>query len=171
MRVDDGSELELPVAASELEMFLEQHLKYLHGFQMDQRLSWRQKLPFVCFACRLVVKHTAPFHWEEYPHIFESGHNRPQLVFRCPRCSRTLCFLGRYFKAAPRSAPNQWRKVEALWRAGWRADGRQPCGARIKTLRDAREHLEHGAQPGASQQRRKSEKSQCKWKQARRPKP
>jgi hypothetical protein len=38
----------------------------------------------------------------------------------CPQCAATLHEMGRAFKAPKKSDLEQWQKVEALWRAGFR---------------------------------------------------
>lgn len=38
----------------------------------------------------------------------------------CPQCAEPLHEMGRAFKAPKKSDVEQWQKVEALWRAGFR---------------------------------------------------
>jgi hypothetical protein len=38
----------------------------------------------------------------------------------CPQCAATIREMGRAFKAPKKSDVEQWQKVEALWRAGFR---------------------------------------------------
>jgi hypothetical protein len=38
----------------------------------------------------------------------------------CPQCGKSAHFMGRAFKAPKMSDKEQWKKVEALWLAGYR---------------------------------------------------
>ena len=38
----------------------------------------------------------------------------------CPQCGKSANWMGRAFKAPKNTDVDQWRKVEALWRAGFR---------------------------------------------------
>lgn len=72
-------------------------------------------LPFVCFVCRKSFK----VEWNDFP----PSKNCPEVLGRrCPECARQLVYAGRYFKAPPKNALKQWRKVALLFRRGWRAD-------------------------------------------------
>jgi hypothetical protein len=42
----------------------------------------------------------------------------------CPQCRTKLNWMGRAFKPPKKTDVEQWRKVEALWRAGFRFDFR-----------------------------------------------
>lgn len=57
-----------------------------------------------CFACRKSFK-IAP---------------RPQQRSRCPCCAGVTHEMGRSFKAPPARNREQWRKVQALYEAGFR---------------------------------------------------
>ncbi|RXR07360.1 hypothetical protein [Pseudoxanthomonas composti] len=57
-----------------------------------------------CFACRKSFK-VAP---------------RPARELRCPCCSAALYEMGRAFKAPPSRNLAQWKKVQALYAAGFR---------------------------------------------------
>ncbi len=59
-----------------------------------------------CFKCRRSVKIDAGFLQHRIAH--------------CPECGTTLSWLGRTFRAPKRSDVKQWKKVEALWQAGYR---------------------------------------------------
>ncbi|NJC49805.1 UNVERIFIED_ORG: hypothetical protein GGR78_003099 [Xanthomonas campestris] len=61
------------------------------------------RLAHACFGCRRSFK-IAP---------------REQ-VAPCPGCGNALCVMGRSFKAPPARNQAQWRKVERLYRAGFR---------------------------------------------------
>jgi len=39
---------------------------------------------------------------------------------KCPQCAKPLHWMGRAFKAPKKTDHEQWKKVEALWRAGFR---------------------------------------------------
>ena len=72
-------------------------------------------LPFVCFNCRKSFKIV----WSG----FSPGKNSPKISgHRCPQCVAQLVYAGRYFKAPPKNALKQWRKVALLFQHGWRAD-------------------------------------------------
>ena len=134
---------------------------------MSDLLSSRQKLAFACFACRTVSKRPAPFYYHEFPHLFEHGQNSPKLAFFCPRCGGPEQFVGRYFKPPPRRALAQWRKAEALWRAGWRADGYNQRGLSIGTLCQARNYPEQRReQERVLVAREQRTRSQQRWKRA-----
>jgi hypothetical protein len=38
----------------------------------------------------------------------------------CPQCGKSANWMGRAFKAPKKTDVDQWKKVEALWRAGFR---------------------------------------------------
>ena len=98
-------------------------------------LSSNQKVPFVCFICRAAIKLPPDFYWEEIgPRVWTS-----KATPKCPTCQKPMVCMDRYFKVPPRSALNQWRKAELLWRNGWVADG---YSGSPRTLRDARELLQ-----------------------------
>ena len=59
-----------------------------------------------CFACRRSVKVHVGY-WQ-------------RREARCPECAGALHWLGRTFRAPKRSDIKQWKKVEALWQAGFR---------------------------------------------------
>lgn len=86
-------------------------------------LSSRQKVPVVCFRCRVGMKRVAPLRLK-----YEDAVNkeRPSTGYKCPRCSEPMAYVGRYFKIPPQSALKQWRKAELLWQSGWLADGYSP---------------------------------------------
>lgn len=72
-------------------------------------------LPFACFNCRKSFK----VEWND----FSPGKNDPKVLGqRCPECAGQLVYAGRYFKAPPKNALKQWRKVALLFQRGWRAD-------------------------------------------------
>jgi len=95
-----------------------------------------QKVPFLCFSCRLAVKHNLSGYLVEYSDI-PRLEQRPYSEFRCPQCHQPMAFLGRYFKVPPRAAIKEWRKVEMLWKKRWTADG---YSLGPKTLREAKEY-------------------------------
>jgi len=43
-----------------------------------------------------------------------------QAAAKCPQCGNPLHWMGRGFKAPKKSDLEQWKKVEALWREGFR---------------------------------------------------
>lgn len=55
-----------------------------------------------CFFCRKVWKLSA------------------ESAATCPQCKAKLSWMGRAFKAPKKSDEEQWRKVETLWKAGFR---------------------------------------------------
>lgn len=123
-------------------------------------LSSKQKVPFVCFHCRISTKIPLALYYEEIGEKrWAQGVNA-----QCPRCKKPLAFLGRYFKVPPQSALNQWRKAELLWRSGWIADGYSNSP---KTLRDAREFVQTPAtiNPRGTLQRRMENEE--RWRRLR----
>lgn len=60
----------------------------------------------------------------------------------CPGCAAPLSWMGRSFKAPRRSDTEQWKKVEALWRAGFRfhsyrsCPGAEPLPNRLRDVED-----------------------------------
>ena len=120
-----------------------------------------QKVPFLCFACRMGIKRALPFYVEELG-------ARPRLDWAkivCPRCKAQMVYMGRYFKIPPQSALDQWRKVELLWRSGWMANDTNGRGP--ETLREARDFVAPpslNAQCQASQRQREREE---RWRRLR----
>ncbi|BCM91381.1 hypothetical protein IAD21_03253 [Abditibacteriota bacterium] len=98
-------------------------------------LDSKQKVPFVCFDCRISVKIPLPSYYEEIGDKNCAQRTNTQ----CPRCKKPMAYLGRYFKIPPKNALTQWRKAELLWRNGWSADGYSDSP---KTLREAREFIQ-----------------------------
>ena len=139
---------------------------------MPERLHFppanKQKVPFVCFGCRVGLKKTIPFLLEECGDI-PRPNQRPYVrnEIRCPRCEQPMAFVGRYFKIPARSDEKNWRKAEILWKSGWCADGH---GGKIgpRTLCDARNYLSE--LPDATQKanaRRRRRETQILWRRAR----
>lgn len=58
----------------------------------------------------------------------------------CPQCASPLHEMGRAFKAPKKSDVEQWEKVEALWRAGFRFWPRsrevEPLPERLREVED-----------------------------------
>jgi hypothetical protein len=57
-----------------------------------------------CFGCRKS--------WKIEPRVGSEP--------KCPQCGNPVNEMGRAFKAPKKSDAEQWKKVEALWRAGFR---------------------------------------------------
>lgn len=78
-----------------------------------------------CFECRKSWK------------IEPRDHGDPV----CPQCGEPLYIMGRAFKAPKSSDAEQWKKVEALWRAGfrfwsaWNTDA-EPLPSRLREVDD-----------------------------------
>ena len=69
---------------------------------------------------------------------------------KCPQCAGPLRWMGRAFKAPKKIDLEQWKKVEALWRAGFRFlshTGRQKVQPYPEQFRDVdafiRENSDH----------------------------
>lgn len=75
--------------------------KYRHWRLFPSPRAAGSKMNYVCFACRRSVK-----------------QERERELVKCPECARPMVNMGLYFKAPPRRADNQWRKVELLVNAG-----------------------------------------------------
>ncbi len=84
---------------------------------------WTRRLfAYACFKCRLSFK------------------RRPLAVGQihaCPTCGGETFEMGRYFRAPKRTDLKQWRKVQLLWTAGYRFNGRTkgpPFPARLSEV-------------------------------------
>ncbi|TWB30838.1 hypothetical protein FBZ88_102403 [Nitrospirillum bahiense] len=88
----------------------------------------RYLIAHACFACRRSWKLPVLFGG-----VGEGGRS-------CPACGGGLCLMGRSFKAPKRTDVAQWRKVEALWRRGYRFwsyrshPGAEPLPATLKEV-------------------------------------
>lgn len=76
-----------------------------------------------CFGCR------------------KSWKVRADTLAVCPQCAAPLSEMGRAFKAPKKSDAEQWEKVEALWRAGFRfwpiwSDAIEPLPDRLREVED-----------------------------------
>jgi len=56
-----------------------------------------------CFSCRVSFKKEIS-----------------QAHYKCPNCGKSLNKMGRSFKAPKKTELDQWKKVETLWKAGFR---------------------------------------------------
>ncbi|MDP1630718.1 MAG: hypothetical protein Q8L66_04795 [Caulobacter sp.] len=63
-----------------------------------------------CFGCRLSFK------------LICDPTLEPDVEHRCPGCGGALHRMGRNFAAPKKTNRDQWRKVEILWKAGFRFD-------------------------------------------------
>jgi len=88
------------------------------------------RVAHACFACRKSFK------------IAPRPAAAPAREPACPGCGKALSWMGRTFKAPRRSDVEQWRKVEALWNAGFRFHsyrshpGAEPLPDRLREVED-----------------------------------
>jgi len=86
---------------------------------------------YACFHCRKMFRPT-----------MEVNAEKAGTVFPCPQCKRPMCNMGRDFKAPKQHDIPQWRKVEMLYRHGYRYES---CGCgpgrRPKTLGEVKPFL------------------------------
>lgn len=66
------------------------------------------RVAHACFDCRRSQK------------VASDPLAAPEAGPACPACGGPLHWMGRSFKVPKRSDTEQWRKVEALWKAGFR---------------------------------------------------
>jgi len=73
------------------------------------------KEPFACFTCRKSFKHQS--RWD----LSESERPAPgaKRVVLCPQCRQPMADMGLDFKAPPQTDVEQWKKVQALYEAGF----------------------------------------------------
>jgi len=81
-----------------------------------------------CFGCRKSFK-------------MEGGFYTTRPV-KCPQCGQTLAWMGRTFKAPKMGDIRQWKKVEALWRAGVRFHSYHAAEPLPETLTEVPSFLE-----------------------------
>ncbi len=82
------------------------------------------KEPFACFECRKSFKQTS--RWE-LPEDRRPKEGEPRVVL-CPQCAKPMADMGLDFKAPKKTAIDQWKKVELLYKAGFRFDSCGCCG-------------------------------------------
>ncbi len=84
---------------------------------------WTPRLfAYACFACRLSFKRR----------LAKEGQTHA-----CPTCGAETSEMGRYFRAPKRTDVKQWRKIQLLWIAGYRFNGRSkgpPFPARVSEV-------------------------------------
>jgi hypothetical protein len=91
------------------------------------------KANFVCFECRKALKQPGSSAWDSAI---------PERPCPCPNCRGPMTRMGRYFKAPPTRAVQQWLKVELLYCFGedfwW---GNKGLGRKCHNLRSTIDYL------------------------------
>lgn len=80
-------------------------LRYEHKFY---------KSHFACFTCRKVFRHVLPRQFGQ------TSQDRWSETPACPECNTPMANMGKAFKAPKQHDIKQWRKVELLYRNGYR---------------------------------------------------
>ena len=90
------------------------------------------KIPYACFNCRKVFKHSP---WELPPKQRLISEKRN---VKCPQCGIIMHCMGRNFKAPKQNDLKQWKKVEILFQHGFAYHG---FGYRPATLQEVESFL------------------------------